>query len=56
MEDDPLYNPNLSVISEDFSLTFPPRKRASCLGTNDFSGESAERIHNNKDSNSGRQK
>ena len=55
MEDDPLYNPNLSVISEDFSLTFPPRKRASCLGTNDFSGDAAERIHNNKDSNSGRQ-
>ena len=32
MEDDPLYNPNLSLLSEDFSLTFPPRKRGFCLG------------------------
>lgn len=32
MGDDPLYNPNLSLLSEDFSLIFPPRKRGSCLG------------------------
>ena len=32
MGDDPLYNPNLSLLSEDFSLTFPPRKRGFCLG------------------------
>ena len=31
MEDDPFYNPNLSIESEDFSLIFPPRKRGSCL-------------------------
>lgn len=32
MEDDPLYNPSLSLLSEDFSLIFPPRKRGFCLG------------------------
>ena len=32
MGDDPLYNPNLSLLSEDFSLIFPPRKRGFCLG------------------------
>lgn len=32
MGDDPLYNPNLSLSSEDFSLIFPPRKRGFCLG------------------------
>ena len=31
MGDDPLYNPNLSLLFEDFSLTFPPRKRGFCL-------------------------
>ena len=30
MEDDPQYNPNLSLGSEDFSLIFPPRKRGFC--------------------------
>jgi GT2 family glycosyltransferase len=32
MEDDPFYNPNLSIVSEDFSLIFPPRMRDSCPG------------------------
>lgn len=32
MGDDPLYNPNLSLESEDFSLIFPPRKRGFSLG------------------------
>ena len=32
MEDDPFYNPNLSHVSEDFSLRFPPRIRGSCPG------------------------
>lgn len=31
MEDDPFYNPNFSIESEDFSLIFPPRKRGSCF-------------------------
>ena len=29
MEDDPFYNPNLTIVSEDFSLISPPRQRAS---------------------------